>query len=382
MLHISTAYQHFLQNNLYSRKLPQYRANSLNVSANDYLGLSQHPVLMQRSQEYLQRWGTGSGSSRSVTGNLACYPALEQQIAQGVGQEAALILATGFQANSTILTALLDAKILGQKPLVFCDRLCHASMYAGIKHLSPLRFRHNDLTHLQQLLERHQTTHQPRFILAESIYSMEGDQADLASLIALAKQYQAFLYIDDAHSFGVYGPNGWGLAAAHPGQIDVVMGTFSKGLGSFGAYVACSAAIKDYLVNRCQGLIYSTGLPPAVLGAIAAGLELLPSLDLQRQNLLQQTHLLRQELAALNIDMGTSSTHIIPWIIGDAEKTLAASRYLLEEANIIATAIRPPSVPTHKSRLRFCLSALHSDADRRRLVDGITKSLSAIPSSF
>ncbi|CAN5304011.1 8-amino-7-oxononanoate synthase [soil metagenome] len=360
-------YQHFLEANPYPRQLRQHSEIMLNVSSNDYLGLSQHPLLIQYSQQYLQKWGAGSGSSRSVTGNLSCYTELEAKIAQGIGQTAALILATGFQTNSTILTALLDAKILGQQPLVFCDRLCHASIYAGIKHLSPLRFRHNDLVHLQQLLDSHSNSKQPLFILAESIYSMEGDQADLAGLIALAKKYQAFLYIDDAHSVGVYGPHGWGLAAAYPGQIDLVMGTFSKGLGSFGAYVACAESVRHYLVNRCQGLIYSTGLPPAVLGAMAAALELLPSLEPQRGYLLQQTHLLRQELQELGLDTGASTTHIIPWIIGDADKAVCAST-LLEKAGIIATAIRPPSVPSHKSRLRFCLSALHTEEDRERLV--------------
>ncbi len=371
-----TYYQQFIETNPYPRNIKSYAGDSdtiINFSSNDYLGLAKHPLLITRSQEYAKNYGTGATSSRLVVGNLDVFNQLEEKLAKSIGKPKALILGSGYQTNISVLEALLDAKILGQEPLVFCDRLCHISMLATTQYLTRLqRFQHNDLDHLQILLEKHQESTQPKFILVESIYSMDGDQTDFEKLIPLAKKHHAFLYVDDAHSVGIYGPAGFGKAAHYAKDIDIIMGTFSKALGSFGGYIACSETVRCYLINKCKGLIYSTGSSPAVLGAIDAAIELLPQLTQARERLLTNASKLRDFFQQEKLDYGNATTHIIPWIIGDAEKTLQISQ-LLEEQGILAATIRPPSVPVGKSRIRFCLSAEHKDEHFEKLFSAIRK---------
>jgi 8-amino-7-oxononanoate synthase len=371
-------YKKFLDGNLYPRHLKVLDSNLINFSSNDYLGLAKHPLLIQRSQEYAAMWGVGSGSSRLVTGNSALYEKCEKSIAAGIGKPAALIFGAGYQTNVSVLEALLDPVVLGGEALVFCDRYTHVSMLAGAQYRARLvRFRHNDITHLKTLLDKYAHTDAPKFILIESIYSMDGDMAPLPDMIALAKQHNALLYVDDAHAVGIYGASGWGRASLYAGDIDVVMGTFSKGLGSFGGYIACSETLRDYLINKCRGLIYSTGLSPAVLGAIDAALELVPYLTREREVLLLKAARLREFFRGKGFECGLSETHIVPWIIGDADETLRVSA-ALEKKGILAVTIRPPSVPVGKSRVRFCLSSAHSDEDIDKLVAAVS-SLSTSP---
>jgi len=336
----------------------------INFSSNDYLGLARHPLLIERAREWTARWGTGSGASRLVTGHLAALEALEARIAAAKGAQAALIFASGWQCNASVLPALLDRELWGdERPAVLTDRLIHASLHMGCQAagIRQQRFRHNDLAHLAQLLERPG----PKLIVTESVFSMDGDRADVAALAALATQADAALYVDEAHATGVLGSNGFGLTVGH--AVDLAMGTFSKGLGGFGAYVACSGAMRDYLVNRASGLIYATALPPAVLGAIDAAVELVPSLDPERRRLAERAEFVRRSFAAAGLDTGLSATQIVPVILGDERRTLdAAAR--LEEAGLLGVAIRPPTVPPGTSRIRFTLSAAHSDADIERLV--------------
>ena len=365
-------YQQFLNQNSYPRELKNDDEKKLiNFSSNDYLGLAKNPLLIQRSQEYAEKFGVGSTSSRLVAGNFSLYEALEKKLAKKIGKPATLIFGTGYQANTSVLEALFDSRVLGGEPRVFCDRFCHVSLLATTKHLTRLhRFQHNNLDHLEVLLKKYVDETRPAFILAESIYSMDGDKAEMEKLIFLAKKYHAFLYLDDAHAFGVEGIEGFGIAANYSNQIDIVMGTFSKAAGSFGAYIACSTLMRNYLINKCRGLIYSTGLPPAVLGAIDAAIELFPQLQKQREVLHRRATELRQFFEKHKIDYGNANTHIIPWIIGDSEKTIRASE-LLEAHGILGATIRPPSVPVGKSRIRFCLSTAHTDEEIERLKSAI-----------
>ena len=252
----------------------------INFSSNDYLGLSRHPLLVERAQEWTQKYGAGCGASRLVTGNLEIFSTLEEKLAKFKGREAAIIMASGFQANASVLPALFDKKILGADPLVFADKLNHASMHLGCAaaNVKQIRYRHNDMAHLEELLEHHAQDSRPKFILSESVFSMDGDTAPLDNIHTLAKKYNAFTIIDEAHSTGIMGDHGQGIAH----QADVVIGTFSKAFGAFGAYIACSQNIKDYLVNKCAGLIYATALPPQVLGAIDAALEVIPDMNEER----------------------------------------------------------------------------------------------------
>ncbi|HSV30120.1 MAG TPA: aminotransferase class I/II-fold pyridoxal phosphate-dependent enzyme, partial [Candidatus Omnitrophota bacterium] len=255
----------------------------LNFSSNDYLGLNRHPEMIERAREWAAKYGAGSGASRLVTGHLAALEAIEAKIAAAKGTQSALVFASGWQCNASVLPALLDRSLWGVEPLLFTDRLNHASLHMGAQAAGThqIRFRHNDLDHLEELLDKHQGA--PRLIVTESVFSMDGDMPDMARLEALAQKYDALLYVDEAHATGVLGRNGFGLTVGH--HVDVAMGTFSKALGCFGAYVAGSKALTDYLVNRASGVIYATALPPAVLGAMDAALDLVPRLEAERVRL-------------------------------------------------------------------------------------------------
>ncbi|WP_041041578.1 aminotransferase class I/II-fold pyridoxal phosphate-dependent enzyme [Paramagnetospirillum magnetotacticum] len=342
----------------------------INFSSNDYLGLSRNPVVVERARRWLNEFGAGVGASRLVTGHLAALEALEAKIARAKQTEAALVLASGWQCNASVLPALLDKALWGAEPLVFADKLIHASLHTGLElsDARRYRYRHDDLDHLESLLKAHSDKTGPRFIVTETVFSMDGDVTDMAALAELAKRWDAFLYVDEAHATGIMGPQGFGLS---PGMgADLAMGTFSKGMGSFGAYVACSAQLRSYLINRASGLIYATGLPPAVLGAMDAALDLVPSLEGERARLHLMARRLRDGLRAAGLDCGASASQIVPLILGDEHRTLAVAK-ALEARGILGIAIRPPTVPTGTSRIRFALSAVHSNADMERLLAAI-----------
>ncbi|MDQ2104274.1 8-amino-7-oxononanoate synthase [Azospirillum isscasi] len=350
----------------------------LNFSSNDYLGLAAHPLLVERACAWAQRWGAGSTASRLVCGTLELHAEVEAKLARLKGTEAALLFNSGWQANAAVLPALFDRELLGGDALVFTDRLNHASLHHGCAAagVRQIRFRHNDLDHLDGLLARHAAEPGTRFIVTESVFSMDGDRADVPALAALAERHGAFLFLDEAHATGVLGPRGMGLAALAGGRADLAMGTFSKALGGFGAYVAGSQALCDYLVNRCGGLIYATALPPAVLGAMDAALDLVPTLDAERARLQAMAERLRAAFHGLGIDTAGSSTQIVPAITGAEEDALSLSRRL-EERGILGIAIRPPTVPPGTSRLRFALSAAHTDADLEALTGAVADAWSA-----
>jgi 8-amino-7-oxononanoate synthase len=338
----------------------------LNFSSNDYLGLSQHPALIQTAQQYLQEYGTGATASRLVSGTYPIHQQLEENLAQACGREAALVFNSGFQANSTVLASLLD-----RHSCVICDRLCHNSLLQGAlasqAHL--LRYHHNDLDHLESLLRKTRTAYQRLVIVSETVFSMDGDRSPITALVQLANQYEAMLYLDDAHAFGVMGPQGMGLAAGRP-EVDLVVGTFGKAWGSFGAVVTSNSLTRDYLVNVCPGFIYTTALPPAIIGAIVAALELIPTLDVERQTLQHRAIELRQGLQQLGYDTGASASQIVPILVGSEAQTLHLSQWL-EEHDILAIAIRPPTVPTGTSRIRIALSSQHTPAHIEQLLDVI-----------
>ncbi|MBV0887277.1 8-amino-7-oxononanoate synthase [Komagataeibacter oboediens] len=345
----------------------------VNFSSNDYLGLSHHPALVARASEWLRLDGTGSGASRLVTGTSPRHMHVETRLAAFKGCEAAVILASGWQANASVLAALLRlAAGQGAPPQVFTDRLNHASLHQGCMAagVRQIRFRHNDLDHLDSLLDRHAGDDRAmRVIVTESVFSMDGDRTDIARLAAIARRHGAFTYVDEAHATGVLGPQGRGLCAEH--EIDLVMGTFSKALGSFGAYVAGSRALCDWLVNACSGFVFTTAPPPAVLGAMDAALELVPTLDDARARLVRNATHIRNVIQRCGLTSGPSTTQIIPIMMGEATRALAfAAR--LESCGILATAIRPPTVPPNGSRIRLALSAAHSDSMIDQLATAIT----------
>lgn len=342
----------------------------IDFSSNDYLGLSHHPKLIAAAADYARFFGAGAGASRLVSGNLEQMEDIERKLAEAKKTEAALIFASGAQANLTVLPALLDAKTLGAVPLVYADKLNHASLIQGCiaSGVKQIRFRHNDLDHLQSLLERDQALDQPRFIITESVFSMDGDGPDIKELSNIAEKFNAFLYIDEAHATGVLGQSGFGLACGLKNSL--IMGTFSKGLGGFGGYIACAGVLRDYLINRCGGLIYTTGLPPPVLGAMQAALDLLPKMFEQRAHLQALAVLLRTRLNQAGLNTGNSTTQIVPLILENELFCLNLSR-ALEKDGFCTVAIRPPTVPAGTARLRLALSALHQPEEVYALADAI-----------
>lgn len=337
----------------------------IDFCSNNYLGLTHHPALIERSRDWSARYGAGSGASRLVTGNLDLFDPIETKVATLKQKPAALVMASGYQANASILHALLDRRVLAAEPLVFADRLNHASMHLGCAAagVRQIRYDHVDVSHLKSLLEEYRDKDQPRFILTESVFSMDGDVAPMREILALASDHECTVICDDAHATGILGAKGCGLA----GDADIVIGTFSKALGGFGAYVACADTVRDYLVNRCGGLIYSTGLPPAVLGAIDAALDLTPNLDDERALVAQHAETFRREVQSLGLDTGNSTTQIVPVILGPAETAVNLSAWL-REAGFWSTPIRPPTVPRDTARLRITFTAAHSDEDVRNLI--------------
>jgi 8-amino-7-oxononanoate synthase len=338
----------------------------VNLASNDYLGLRFHPALIERAKEWAELYGVGAGASRLVTGNLSSFEAIEAKIAKLKRKPAALIMASGFQANAAVLQALLDKSVIGKEPLLFSDRLNHASMHFGCAAagVREIRYRHCDVSHLAELLTHFQGDERPKFILTESVFSMDGDVAALADIGRLARAHDAMLIVDDAHATGILGEGGRGLSD----EADVAIGTFSKALGSFGAYVACSDAMRDYLINRCTGLIYSTALPPPVLGAIDAALDLLPSLDGERAHVAKLATRFRTGAGALGLNTGASTTQIVPLIVGSNEAALSLSRSL-REGGLFATAIRPPTVPSGTARIRLAFTAALREEDIDALLD-------------
>lgn len=342
----------------------------VDFASNDYLGLSHHPELMARGHQWMQTWGAGARASRLISGNLSALDHLEQKLARAKNTEAALIFGSGFQVNSAVLAALLSRKLQNQLPIhVFTDRLCHSSFHFGLAAagVKQNRFRHNDLSHLEEVLERKLPKGEPALIATESVFSMEGDRLPVGRIRSLAAKYGALLYVDEAHATGLYGPQGMGLltglaengANAIDRNDEVIIGTFGKALGSYGAYVACSREIKDYLVNACAGLIYSTGLPPVVLGCIDAALDLVPKMDDERSHLETLSGHLRHHLQTLGFDTLRSDTQIVPVVLGGNDQVLKVSKLLLEKGFFVG-AIRPPTVPPGSARLRISLSASHT----------------------
>lgn len=341
----------------------------INFASNDYLGLSQHPFLKERAIEYVEKYGVGAPASRLLSGNLDCYQEIETKLARLKGKKAALLFASGFQANVTLIAALA-----GKESVLAADRLNHRSLLEGMQLSGArwFRYQHNDLSDLTARFQRPEWESKPwRWIVTESIFSMDGDCVDVEGLCATAAATQSQIYIDEAHATGVAGKNGMGLAAGVD-AVDLSMGTFGKGFGVFGAYVACSQVMKDYLINFCSGLIYSTALPPSVLGAIDAALDLVPGMESERHKLRKLSQFLRDEAARLGFDTAGSQSQIVPLVVGSETKARELAEYL-EEKGFYAPAIRPPTVAAGASRVRVSLSAQHSEAQVEALVAALLK---------
>ncbi|XOK58439.1 8-amino-7-oxononanoate synthase [Paenibacillus elgii] len=332
----------------------------LDLSSNDYLGLARHPAIAAAMTQALLVEGTGSGASRLITGNRPPYGRLEDALTAWQQSEAALVFANGYMANLGVIQALA-----GRGDVVFSDRLNHASIVDGIglSRAEHARYRHNDMEHLRRLLHKHRDAGR-KLIVADAVFSMDGDQAPLAELVALKREYGAILMVDEAHSGGVYGARGEGLCHALGLQsgVDVHVGTFSKAFGVYGAYVSGSRTLIRWLVNKARPVIYSTALPPSVIAGITEALKLVQTERHRRERLAASSRQFRSSLRMAGFQVGPGDSPIVPVVIGDNATALRFSS-ALEAEGIAAVAVRPPTVPDGTARIRFSLSAAHTPDD-------------------
>lgn len=340
----------------------------IDFSSNDYLGLSSHPRLIEASKNALEKFGTSSSSSRLLSGDLEIHHHLEDKVALFKHKEAALVFNSGYQANVGIISALY-----ARGNCIFSDRLCHASIIDGIllsgaKHF---RFQHNDNAHLETLLKRERRKSKQGLIVTETIFSMDGDRPLLAELVALKEKYNCQLMVDEAHATGIFGKTGGGVAEEEglEEKIDFIMGTFSKALGGFGAYLAASKKIVEYLVNTCRSFIYSTALPPAIIACNLAAIDLVKEEPFRRQSLLSCAAYLRSALEEKGFQVKGCS-QIIPLVIGDNLKAIEFARRL-QELGFWILAVRPPSVPKNQARLRISLNYFHKKEILSQLIEAI-----------
>lgn len=331
----------------------------LDFSSNDYLGLAHDPRLIAAGKEALARYGAGSGAARLMSGDLEIHHQLEGAVAALKNKEAALLFGSGYMANTGIIPALV-----GRHDVIFSDRLNHASIYDGcrLSGASTIRFRHNDLTQLSELLAQKRGANKA-LIIVESIYSMDGDRCPLAELAALKNRYDCLLMVDEAHATGVYGDSGGGIIEEEgvSEHVDLAMGTFGKALGSYGAYVAASPKMISYLLNRARSFIFSTALPPAVVAASLAAIKILKEEPGLRQELLAKVRFFKDRLAQNGLKhLGDSQ--IVPIVIGEAGQALAAASRL-QDLGLFVTAVRPPTVPEGSARLRLSITRDQTLAD-------------------
>jgi 8-amino-7-oxononanoate synthase len=340
----------------------------LNFCSNDYLGLAAHPKLAEAMQRAVSRYGTGSGASHLVTGHGPAHHALEEELAEFTGRERALLFSTGYMANLGAIAALAE-----RGDWVFEDRLNHASLLDG-GLLSGTRFKryaHANEDDLRRLCR--ESPGEGALVVTDGVFSMDGDKAPLPQLAAVARDMGAALLVDDAHGLGVIGPNGGGTVehfGLQPADVPVLVGTLGKAFGTFGAFVAGSADLIEYLIQRARTYIYTTALPPAIAEATRASLRLVREESWRRERLKILVERFRTGAASLGLTLMPSDTLIQPIMLGENAAAMQASQLLLE-AGFLVSAIRPPTVPAGSARLRVTFSAAHEEAQVDRLLEAL-----------
>ena len=337
----------------------------INFSSNNYLDLASNPAVIDAAKKALDKYGAGGTSSRLVAGTLDIHDQLEKKLALFKHCESALVFPSGYQTNLGLLSALTK-----EGDCVIMDRLNHASLWDGAK-LSGARifvYPHKDMILLEKVLKRSKQ-YRRRIVVTDTLFSMDGDLAPLKEICALSKQYGAWTFVDEAHAAGVFGKNGSGLSE-HLGvekDVDIVMGTLSKALGSQGGFVCGKKLLIDHIVNFCRSFIYTTSLAPASCAAAIAAIDIVEREPERRKRLLENAKHLKKALSDKGFDTGDSESQIIPLIAGSVEQAAEISKKLLTEG-IFAPAIRPPTVPENMCRIRFSLTAGHAEQDIYRVV--------------
>ncbi len=335
----------------------------INFSSNDYLGLASDARVTEAAAQALSKFGVGGTASRLIAGTVSVHDEFEKAIARFLAKQAALLFPSGYHVNTGVIPALVSVK-----DVVFFDRLSHASIIDGVRLSGAhfFAFDHNNTADLEARLKKQRAKGRRALIVTEGIFSMDGDESPIHQIVDLAHRFDTWTYLDEAHSIGVVGPSGCGLAANQHvlDSIDVHVGTLSKTLGSQGGFVAGSQTLIDFLVTRCRSFAYTTALAPAMAAAGLAALERLPSLDDERRELLSHSERIRRELSAAGFVCGNSRSQIIPVLTRSLEATTALSEYLLSKGFFVPS-IRPPTVPVGEARVRLSISLpvlKHTDA--------------------
>jgi len=339
--------------------------------SNDYLGMAQHPKVVGAMVETATRMGTGAGGTRNIAGNNHPLVELERELADLHGKEAALVFTSGYVSNQTGISTI--AKLL-PSCVILSDEWNHNSMIEGVRQSGCEKqiFRHNDMAHLQALLQAVEPT-RPKLIVFETLYSMDGDVAPIRCICDLARQYGAMTYADEVHAVGMYGPRGGGQAEQQGAmaRIDVIEGTLAKAFGCLGGYIAGSATLIDAVRSYAPGFIFTTALPPAICAAATAAIRHLKSSSFERERHQERAARVKAVLAAVGLPVMPSDTHIVPVLIGDPEKCKQATDLLLAEHGIYIQPINYPTVPKGRERLRITPSPYHDDA----LIDALAEAL-------
>ncbi|MDO8536339.1 MAG: 8-amino-7-oxononanoate synthase [Candidatus Omnitrophota bacterium] len=341
----------------------------VDLSSNDYLGLASHPKLIAAGKIALDEYGSGSGASRLLSGDLSIHHELEAAIANFKNKEASLVFNSGYQANVGMFNS-----ICGKDDCVFSDKLNHASIVDGLQlcRAKTFRFRHNDICGLEEILKRERSKFKKAIIVTETIFSMDGDIAPLEALVDLKERYECWMVVDEAHATGIYGNSGSGMVEEKglSDRIDIIMGTFGKALGSFGAYVAASKDVVEYLLNTCRSFIYSTSLPPSIIACNLKSLELVREEPYRREELLRNAAYFRGALKDMGLKT-TGSSQIIPVIVGENKMAQNLAKEL-QLKGWWTLPIRPPTVPEGQARLRFSLNFDHGMDVLNRLIKDLS----------
>lgn len=339
----------------------------IDFSSNNYLGLRDNINVKKAACDAIMKYGAGSGASRIITGNAEIYMELEEELADFKGKERCILFNSGYDANVGVISAIMD-----KKDVVFSDRLNHASIIDGIQLSGAklIRYKHNDVLDLEKKLKENRKNYKKALVITDSVFSMDGDKADLRQIADLKSKFEFIFMVDEAHGSGVFGKNGAGVAEEQDvlKEIDISMGTLGKAFGGQGAFICTSGIITDFIINRARSLIFSTALNPAAVGSAIEALRIIKDEPFRRKKLLENSEFLREMLVESGYDILNSSTQIVPLIFRDNATTLKAAEHLTKNG-ILAAAIRPPAVPEHTARIRLAVTYNHEKSDLIYLIE-------------
>ena len=347
-------------NEIHDGRILHKNSLAYNFSSNDYLGLSKNPNLVKGSIDWSKKYGTSLSSSRLITGNVDFIEQIEQKVKYFYKAQECLIFGSGYQLNITAIPSIFaNISSNSKECIILSDKLNHASINIGCKisgHKT-LRYKHLDMNHLESLLLKYKNI-KNKLIVSESVFSMDGDVIDIKSIRLLAQKFNCYLYLDEAHAVGVIGENGFGITEQFKQKNDreITTGTFSKAFGAFGSFICCSSLIKKNLVNYCSGFIYTTALPPNVLGSIYMSLNEMPKLSQKRKKLLENSNFMRAALNDQGFSTLNSKTNIIPVLNNSKTNYEKICKHLLKEG-FFTSLIRPPTVPFRMDRIRLSLTS-------------------------